>query len=494
MEIKATETAAALQADLNANAAQLADTLETLTPDLRAILDKFTQIDFRAKAADYGLEPDAKLTQKVALVVAVREILRQVEDLGSGLACMSGGYYIYSAGYWQELDKPSLEAFLTAAAVALGMKPNEAQHYKTQDELRFQFEKLAAWATPARCRRKVCVNFQNGTLDIENGRLQLREHRRADLLKYKLPYDYTPGATCPQFHKYLDRVLPDPDAQAVLAEFVGNTLAPSLNLQKVLVLQGGGGNGKSVFCDIVTALLGRTNLSSYSIASLTKEGSTSRFRLASVLLNYSSEGSLKMNSEAFKTLAAGEPIEARRLYGDSFIMTDYARLMFNCNLLPTDIEQSEGFFRRFLIIPFGVRITDAEKDPYLAARIAAAELPGVFNWVLAGLQRLLAQDRPAYTRCEAANRELENYKKESNSVLCFIEEAQLTPGEDPAEKEPLQKLFDAYRRYCGTNGYRYTKNARGLAKALRDQGFEQGRDGKRGTFFYCKLNRDPLEF
>lgn len=487
-----TITAAALQEDLTAQAAQLDARPATFAPELQALLNAYTPIDFRAKAEASGLAPTENLTQKIVLVVTVREILKQTEAQGAGLAFSAGSYYIYSAGYWRELDRLTLQAFLTAAGIALGLKPNHAQHFETQDALRKQFEATALQLDPQRAPGLVLINFENGTLEIEGNRLTLRPPRRADFLKYQLPYSYDPAASCPQFKRYLNRVLPDETAQAVLSEFVGNTLAPSLNLQKVLILQGSGCNGKSVFCDIVTALLGRENVTSYTIASLTKEDSRSRFRLANALLNYSGENSIKMNAEAFKTLAAGEAIEARRLYGDSFIMEHYARLMFNCNILPKDIEQSEGFFRRFLIIPFNAKITEAEKDPQLAAKITAAELPGIFNWILEGLQRLLQARR--YTDCEAARLELENYKKESNSVLCFLEDCNITPGTNEKQKESLQRLYSCYRAYCLYNGHRYPVARRQLAKTLRDNGYREAPRQAAGVYFYCNYNQASIDY
>jgi putative DNA primase/helicase len=74
-------------------------------------------------------------------------------------------------------------------------------------------------------------------------------------------------------------------------------------------------------------------------------------------------------------------------------MTDYAKLIFNCNELPKDVEQTEAYFRRFLIIPFNVTIPEHEQDKELAKKIIDNELSGVFNWVLSGLKRLLMQQR-----------------------------------------------------------------------------------------------------
>ena len=78
-----TITAAALQEDLTAQAAQLDARPATFAPELQALLDAYTPIDFRAKAEASGLAPTENLTQKIELVVAVREILRQTEAQGA---------------------------------------------------------------------------------------------------------------------------------------------------------------------------------------------------------------------------------------------------------------------------------------------------------------------------------------------------------------------------------------------------------------------------
>ena len=84
---------------------------------------------------------------------------------------------------------------------------------------------------------------------------------------------------------------------------------------------------------------------------------------------------------------------ARLKYGNSFLMENYAKLCFNCNELPKDIEQSEAYFRRLIVVPFRVTIPEDEQDKELAQKIIASELAGVFNWVLLGLQRLLRKKR-----------------------------------------------------------------------------------------------------
>ena len=449
---------------------------------LQAILDTLQPLQFPALAGKKSIKD---VTNKEMLVLAVRELLKIVEAAGAGLTAQNGLSFVYNGRYWQEISREEMQAFLTAAAGRLGVDDITAEYFETQDKLYKQFLATARLMPKRRDRGTILINFPNGTLEISQaGRWKLREHRRADFLKYELPYSYDAAATaCPLFTAYLNKVQPDTTAQAVLAEFVGNALAPELQLQKALVLNGPGSNGKSVFCAIVREMLGGiNNTTNYSMTSLTTEKFV-RAGLEDKLLNICDEGPVKMDNEVFKTLVAGEPIKVERKNQDPYIMTHYAKIMFNCNLLPRDIEQSEGFYRRFLIIPFTTKIQDSEKDPELAAKIIAQELPAVFNWVLAGLRRLLKAK--AFTECESAQAALETYRKESNSVLMFIEEYNLQPGTgSPADRETLKDLYNAYKFYCQSSGY-YAMTKGNFNKQMQAQGYAGGRDSK-GMWLACK--------
>src|SRR5699024_5176784 len=107
-------------------------------------------------------------------------------------------------------------------------------------------------------------------------------------------------------------------------------------------------------------------------------------------------------------------------YKDPSIMTEYAKLIFNCNELPKDIEHTDAFFRRFLILSFDVTIPPEEQDKNLHKKIINSELPGVFNWVLLGLERLRVQQK--FSDCPASNETVETYRNESDTVRSFLNE------------------------------------------------------------------------
>ena len=279
---------------------------------------------------------------------------------------------------------------------------------------------------------------------------------------------YFPSSIAPIFRSFLDRVLPDVESQRVLAEFVGYVFTHNLKLEKALLLYGGGANGKSVFFDVLQALLGDHNVSSYSLSSLTNsKNGYYRAMLADKLVNYASEIHSRLEAHLFKQLVSGEPVEARLPYGRPFNLTDYAKLIFNANELPRDVEHTNAFFRRFLVIPFKVTIPEAEQDKRLAEKIIRDELPGVFNWVLDGLERLLAQE--GFSECRAVDDAVNRYRAESDSVAMFTEEHGYEPS--PSNHKSLGELYSDYKSFCADDGFR-PLGKKNFSKRLQSNGFE----------------------
>jgi putative DNA primase/helicase len=169
-------------------------------------------------------------------------------------------------------------------------------------------------------------------------------------------------------------------------------------------------------------------------------------------------------------MVSGEPVEARLPYGQPFMLKQYAKLIFNSNELPKDVEHTNAYFRRFLIIPFDVTIPEDEQDKQLHTKIIENELSGVFNWVLDGLNRLLQQKR--FSECEAARLAVEQYKAESNSVKMFLDESGYQPS--PADYKLIKELYPEYRQFCIEDGMKpFSK--RNFNKQLQGLGIVAGR-------------------
>ena len=444
---------------------------------LNELVSQLRPIDFREKV---NLDDKAKVARKLYVVVCIEEILNKAKDNNWGLCTKNGFIYIFNGMYWQPINAEDFKTFLSNAAIKMGVPPIDAKYHAFRDELFKQFIASGNLTTPD-SKGKVVINLLNGTFEFTDGNFALRSPQREDFIKYQLPFEYDPDADYTFFDNYIKRVLPDEDCRKILAEFIGYIFVNNLKLEKALLLYGSGANGKSVFFDIINALLGNENVCSYSLQNLTKHDGYQRAELSNKLLNYASEINGRLETSIFKQLVSGEPVEARQIYGSPFMMHDYAKMMFNCNELPKEVEQTNAYFRRFIIIPFSQTIPESEQDPNLAKKIIEDELSGVFNWVLDGLKRLLVQKK--FTQSTIVNEQLERYKRETDSVAMFIDDSGFK--KDDKQTVSLKDFYDQYKEYCKDNGYRIC-SSRTFSERIHNIGFEKHRRNQGYVFFARK--------
>jgi putative DNA primase/helicase len=437
---------------------------------LNFLLDQIKEVDFR-ELAELKAEKD-NVGKKHFLICSIEQILETAQINNWGICKYLSFVYLYNGAYWRLFDNSELQEFLGKASEKMGVDKFDARHYQFREQLYKQFLAVSNLPKPNQEYDTVLINLKNGTFEISPHKQFLRPSKKEDFLTYQLPFEYNPDAKAPIFCEYLNKVQPDIKRQNILAEYLAYIFIKTsfLKLEKTLLLYGSGANGKSVFFEIVNAMLGSENISCFSLQNLTNENGYYRAMLSNKLLNYSSEINGKLETSIFKQLVSGEPVDARLPYGDPFTISDYAKLIFNCNELPKDVEQTDAFFRRFLIIPFDTIIPENEQDKELSKKIIINELSGVFNWILDGLNRLLCQRN--FTQSEVVNKQLEEYRKQSDSVLIFLDDENYEKSND--KYILFKELFNSYLSYCNESNYRPC-STRNFSKRLQNAGFETER-------------------
>jgi len=350
--------------------------------------------------------------------------------------------YLFDRTHWKQLDQQVFFDFVKDAAAQAGMLEAEREDPALMESLAQQIAfRVARSQHPYVPEQEAWINMQNGTLVIHpDGTIELRQHRREDCFRYVLPYVYDPHAQCPQWHRFLDQMLPEQDAQQILAEYVGYCLTGHVKAEKMLVLYGRGSNGKSVVLDTIEALMGSENVSNVSLADLTCDDEK-RSMIEGKLLNISFESDRELDNSMLKLLVSGEPVAVRRLYVGSHVMRQYAKLITSFNVLPR-AENTYGYLRRFIILPFKTTIKAEDADLQLAGKLKQ-ELPGILNWTLEALTGFL--QRQAFSESEVCRRELERYKHTANSVLLFLED--MCQADDTFTTNG-KDLFASYKQYC----------------------------------------------
>lgn len=447
---------------------------------LNSLVDEITPINIREFL---NLPEDVAEKQKHIIVAVVKHLLEFASARQWNLSKVYDYTYVYNGAFWQQLDKEDMKQFLGQAAVKMGCPDYEVRFYEFKDKLLKQFLTDAYLPAPPAQPDKILINLQNGTMEFTSEGWILREFCPADFLTYQLPFSHDKHAVCPLFDKYLSEVLTDESSRKVLQEFSGYIFT-NMNLEKMLMLTGSGSNGKSVFFNIISALVGKQNILNYSLGLFSQE--YCRAKLTNVLLNYSSEKGTELNPDTFKALVSGEPLQAREPYGKSFTLYNKVRFIVNANELPRETEHTEAYFRRYLIIPFDVTITQEERDIDLAEKIITNELSGVFNWLLLGLERIIHQKK--FTRCIKSEKALSDFQRQTDSVALFIDEYNYIQSE--SAKEPLCDLYSLYKVFCIDDGYKNVGKNK-FSGRLEKKGFVKTRLNNGTTAFFIEKTAKP---
>jgi P4 family phage/plasmid primase-like protien len=288
------------------------------------------------------------------------------------------------------------------------------------------------------------INLRNGRLNWRSGNLELHS---PDIFEVaQLPVVYDPNAVCPHFDRYLETTL-EPEIIPLVEEVIGYCLIPDTRFEKAVMCVGGGGNGKSVLLDTITALQGNENASAVALQDL----EDNRFSVAELygkLANiFADLDNRALNSSSiFKTLVTGDRITAERKFGQPFSFRPFARLIFSANSLPPCKDRTHAFYRRWLIIPFERTFEGKNADNELRLKLRN-ELPGILNRALRGLQRLFTEGK--FTEPQAVKAALEEYRRDNDTVASFVAEHAVEEANATTLKK---KFYQNYRKWCETQG------------------------------------------
>jgi len=453
---------------------QISDITEGI---LSRLLEQIRPVRFTELA---GVRDDQMIKPKHQITLVIRQIREIANENNSGFMVDDGQIYVYTGTFWLFANNASLRKFLGEAAAKLGVNSLEAEYHSYRETLLKQLTEVIP-EPPKEKKDEILINLINGTLHISgSGKIEIRPFEKEDYLKYQLDYRYDEYAECPLFHKFMNHIMPDEDVQKVLRQFIGSAFIKDTNYQKTLWLVGKGGNGKSTFLQIITALIGKTNVTNYSPEQLTQPNSYERGEIAGKLLNLSDEMGGNIGIPIFKSMVCGEPIPTRRIYEKPFTMYDYPKMIANINKLPKRIETTDAFYRRLLIVPFEIQITDEKLNYDIAKEIIENELSGVLVWVIEGIKEIVEQK--GFTKSKLIEDAVKKYRLDTDNISSFIDEESYLF--DRTNKILLKNLYSEYCEYCkdrGFNKYDYTD----FSSKLRDLGFESKRESS-GTYFLIK--------
>jgi P4 family phage/plasmid primase-like protien len=319
--------------------------------------------------------------------------------------------------------------------------------------------------------------LENCLLDISQDTQRQLEPTEDFLTFNYLPIVYEPDAKCPHWTAFLGQIfqkkqlssvktewnstaddftevyeaVADELSISILQEYMGLLLTPITRFQKILGIVGPRRSGKGTIGRIIRALVGKDNVASPTLASLTNEHGLQSLHHKTVALvgdaSISGSGSDTFRAvERLKSIS-GEDSQQINPKGRAYIEVDRLKVRFviMSNELQKLADPTGALAGRFIYL-LTTQSFFGKEDVHLEAKLMA-ELSGIFNWAVEGLMRLLNR---GYFLESAAGLEAKATAEELGSpVIAFVREW-CTLGSGKQTRS--QDLYNAYKRWCEEAG------------------------------------------
>ena len=290
------------------------------------------------------------------------------------------------------------------------------------------------------------IHLSNGTLFLD-GRFM---EGNPDIVRNRFPVVYNPNTPKPVLWlKFLDGLL-YPEDIPTLQEYIGYCLIPSNKGQRMMVIKGNGGEGKSQIGAVLGTLFG-SNMKDSSIGKISGNR-FARADLEHILLCVDDDmrmEALRQTNYVKSIVTAQGKMDLERKGKQSYQGWMCARLVaFSNGDLQALFDRSDGFYRRQLVLTTKDKPADRVDDPDLAEKMKA-EVEGILLWAFEGLQRLVA-NHFKFTESQRTKDNRETVKRDNNNVFDFMEsDGYIRLKADIAISS--KELYEIYRMWCEEN-------------------------------------------
>jgi len=255
-----------------------------------------------------------------------------------------------------------------------------------------------------------------------------------------------------------------------LQRLAGYCLTGSVREHAFMFVWGPGGNGKSVFLNVIAEILGDYAKQAAMETFMASTGDRHPTELAAlmgarlVLANEVEEGR-RWNESRLKSLTGGDPVSTRFMRGDFFTFTPQFKLLLVGNHKPALRNVDEAVRRRFHLIPFIHQPAVVDQD--LPEKLKE-EYPAILAWMLEGC-RMWQED--GLNAPESVRAATETYFDEEDAMgrwisECTVEHEDVTAGE---------VLYASWKDWCLRTG-EYAGTSKRFGHMLTSRGFKRGRE------------------
>jgi P4 family phage/plasmid primase-like protien len=407
-------------------------------------------------------KPQAKPAGPHAAPVAIADgVIEIVRESGGDLLLSGGDLHLYQGGIWRVAggaEEQWLRCLIQHGSETLGegaklSTVNSA--WKRLNEHPGLYRESVAWD------RRGLVAVANGVLNVQTR--EFSGWKPEYYLRRKLGVAYDPAQACPEFLNLLAASFADRDHSerhsivGLLQESFGACLGVGLlnrENRRALLLVGPSRSGKTELANIIGRLVGEP-VASPAVREIAERFGMATFYGAAAWIRDDAvnEGD-RIDPERFKTIVTGEPIDIERKHCPPVRQVRLEiPVVLTANSLPTSRDSSDAIFNRCLVVGM-TNVFDEEAAVEarrrrgvplgcsLSSWVYEREGPGILNWALTGLARLLARGR--YEIPEPVRGAIQSFKDDSNPVGEWARTALVRSDTTKIERNDLLCAFQGW--------------------------------------------------
>lgn len=375
--------------------------------------------------------------------------------------------YVYRGGYYNDDVKGTiLKTMIRGCLLEVFIRSNTIDRiyrlFLQDDELVKDAEDLNDYAGN-------WVNFQNGMYNAKNGKLY--RHDWTIYSTTQIPWTYKPdGSHGPgdEIEKFLNFAVPDPEDREMLLQYMGLCCTIDTRQQKMLIMCGEGGTGKSTLIKLLQDIVGKRNVSNVPMSKLS-ERFTAVFMMGK-LLNSCADLEIDALDDVsiIKQLIGEDEIKAEHKGKSVFSFENFAKMLFSTNELPlVRNEKTDGFYRRLLVLTMNQK--PEKRDVNLKDKLRK-QLPYLIHLCMQALGRMYRNG--AITISQNSIMATRQLRKDSDTIEAFLAD-NCTDGDLDRDKIERKELYDKYTEYC-KEWECEAHRKKNFFKALRNKGYSEG--------------------
>jgi putative DNA primase/helicase len=408
----------------------------------------------------------------------------------------TGAWFEWTGARWK-VNRTGL-AFTYARELARRLAASEA------DKVRYISSKVSFAAGVekfARCDPAFAVTIEawdsdpmllgtpNGTVDLRTGRL--RPSDPAEGITKSTAVAPADRADCARWRAFLNEATGG-DAEFVrfLQQWAGYSLTGRTDEHALLLIHGGGGEGKSTFIKALTDILGDyatiAAMDTFTASRSDKHpADLAMLRGARLVCASETEEGRAWAEARIKSITGGDPVTARFMRQDFFTFLPQFKLTIVGNHRPALHNVDEAMRRRLNLVPFTRK--PKNPDPLLGDKLKA-EAPGILRWAIEGC---LDWQQNGLNRPTVVKAETDDYFNEQDTFRQWLaEECECDRG-NRWKTATSGELFASWRAYAFA-----ANEPIGSQKAFSDRMTKAGfakRKGSKGVRLFEGIRFIPQE-